>query len=87
MSAPADLLTIGENTDPLDLFDALTLAVSHAKSSVQMVELELSDAANSGELLTSPALMATALHGTETHLAIIAALADRLATIAREADK
>ncbi|MBN8413006.1 hypothetical protein [Halomonas litopenaei] len=84
MSCPAHYLTVSESLDREDAFDALTLSVQHAMSATQMVELALSDAADGGELQVSPALMATSLHGVETHLAAVLAFADRLMKQAQE---
>lgn len=78
MSSPADLITVSSDLAAGDLYDALTMAVSHARSTTCMVELALSDSNEEGMMVIAPHVLATTLHGVETHLAAVEALATRL---------
>ncbi|WP_431023789.1 hypothetical protein [Halomonas sp. H5] len=75
---PADNIQIAPELQGGDAYDALTLAIIHAKSAASMVQLSLNDASEEGRLLINPDTLSAALHGLETHLAIIGKLADRI---------
>ncbi|QNU63293.1 hypothetical protein [Vreelandella titanicae] len=75
MSQPADVITVMPSLEADDAYDALTMAVEHARSTLRMAEMTIGDANSDGRLLIAPRIVATTLHGVETHLAAIEALA------------
>lgn len=78
MSCPADCLTVLPSLGTDDAHDALALAVGHARHTVAMIEMALTDAADEGSMLIAPAVLAGALSGVETHLAVIDVLVERV---------
>lgn len=84
MNCPAHYLTVSESLDHEDAYDSLVMCVHHVQHTVAMVEIALTDAADSGDVHIAPAVMAATLNGVETHLAAINAMADRLMKRAQE---